>query len=274
MAFSSNWRAHLSLKFVCAVLLTVALFSVLVKLGLWQWQRGLEKQQLEELYQAREVHDYQPLAQWWPIQAKNEAPIASTNVNGIQVKLTAEQSKQPFIFLDNQVYQAEVGYLVYQIVWVKDVEISHYLLVELGFVSASLDRTRLPAIEPLTSTDLAELSGRIYAKSSLPFGFELMHEKKSVHNMVSDEIELGMRIQHLNFTELSDVLTLPLLPFALQPDNQTQLRYPQPWQPLSMHSTKHFGYSFQWFSMALVLALIGLWILRKWARKINAKELK
>ncbi|MGR5471318.1 SURF1 family protein, partial [Vibrio astriarenae] len=34
--------------------------------------------------------------------------------------------------------------------------------------------------------------------------------------------------------------------------------YPFPWNPIPLTSSKHFGYSFQWFSMASVFLLISV----------------
>jgi surfeit locus 1 family protein len=51
----------------------------------------------------------------------------------------------------------------------------------------------------------------------------------------------------------------------LQP--QDLLGLAQPWQPVPMPAQKHFGYAFQWFTMASVFALMLLWLAYKRSKK-------
>ncbi len=231
-----------------AVFLTVAVFSLLVKLGFWQLERGNEKQRLEQAILARENTSYQDISE---VLEKND--WREESVIGIKVKANVTPESLPIILLDNQTYQGEVGYLAFQIV-----SMSHdpatLTLLELGFVKGKKSRAVLPKVEYLTTP--YDITGRLYRKSTNPLSSDLMAE-------MGDTI----RVQNLNINQLSQLLNIELMPTVIQPDNLTQWSYPFPWNPLPLTSAKHFGYSFQWFAMSGVFLFITILIFIRWIRQ-------
>ncbi|GAM56106.1 cytochrome oxidase biogenesis protein surf1 [Vibrio ishigakensis] len=129
------------------------------------------------------------------------------------------------------------------------------LLVELGFIKGESSRESVPKVE--TVLDTQEVTGRVFEKSHNPLSSDLLPEM----------LDGGLRIQNLNMTQLSAYLDLPILPFALQPEI-SESSLPLIWKPYPMTSEKHFGYAFQWFSMAGVYALLVVLIVVR--RKLHA----
>ncbi|MFH4737705.1 SURF1 family protein [Vibrio diabolicus] len=245
----------LSKRFWVATGLTVVVFSLLVKLGFWQLERGQEKQALEQAILARADSAYQALG-----EVLEENDWREGSILGKKVEANVVPQAFPVILLDNQTHQGNVGYLAFQIVSMSD-ELGTYALLELGFVEGIADRSVLPTVTTLEVSTF--ISGRMYRKSANPLSSELMPE-------VGDAI----RVQNLNIVQLNQLLNIELMPALLQPDNLKNWPYDFPWNPLPLNSAKHFGYSIQWFSMAGVFLLLTLIVFVRWQRKLRHMEVK
>ncbi|ENQ8066166.1 SURF1 family protein [Vibrio parahaemolyticus] len=248
---SSSWLSHklwLSKRFGIAVCLTVVVFSLLVKLGFWQLERGQEKQALEQAILARADAPYQSLT-----SVLDNNDWREESVIGVKVQAEAKPEPLPVVLLDNQTFQGKVGYLAYQVVSVGQDPITLALL-ELGFVEGLRTRDSLPTVTTLKSP--TNVTGRLYRKSMNPLSSELMPEMGE-----------GIRVQNLNISELNELLNVELMPAVLQPDNLEDWAYPFPWNPLPLTSAKHFGYAVQWFVMAGVFLLLTMVVCIRWFRK-------
>ncbi|ABO21992.1 SURF1 family protein [Shewanella loihica] len=225
------------------VLVTLLVFTILVKLGLWQLDRAAEKQALQQaltVKQAAAPLDYQGLL----------ALAESESLTGYRLEVQATPVDAPIILLDNQVYEGHVGYLAYQVMRVETESEADdpLLLVELGFIDSGLDRQKLPQLTKLSRE--VTLSGRVYQRASNPLSQHLLAETGS-----------PMRIQNLNLPELSQTLGLPLAPAILQPEAIPGSALPHPWQPIPMSALKHQGYALQWFSMATAFLILMAYLL-------------
>ncbi|MGI3096151.1 SURF1 family protein [Vibrio diabolicus] len=245
----------LSKRFWVATGLTVVVFSLLVKLGFWQLERGQEKQALEQAILARADSAYQTLG-----EVLEENDWREGSILGKKVEANVVPQAFPVILLDNQTHQGNVGYLAFQIVSMSD-ESGTYALLELGFLEGIADRSVLPTVTTLEVSTF--ITGRLYRKSANPLSSELMPE-------VGDAI----RVQNLNIAQLNQLLNIELMPAILQPDNLKNWPYDFPWNPLPLNSAKHFGYSIQWFSMAGVFLLLTLIVFVRWQRKLRHMEVK
>lgn len=235
----------LSKRLWAAVCLTVAVFSLLVKLGFWQLERGTEKQALEESILARADLPYQDMS----IVLDNN-DWRESSVIGVKVQAQVVPEPLPVILLDNQTYNGKVGYLAYQVVSVSQ-EQNILALMELGFVEGTRSRSELPAVQELEGPTF--VTGRLYRKSLNPLSSELIPERGDT-----------LRVQNLNISQLNELLNVELMPAVLQPDNLAQWPYEFPWNPLPLTSAKHFGYAFQWFAMAGVFLLLTVAIFVRW----------
>ncbi|WP_041415784.1 SURF1 family protein [Shewanella halifaxensis] len=226
-------RVKMNLAWLFVVLSTVVVFSILVKLGFWQLERAQYKahwQQQLTNRQAASVLSYRQL-----LNFPKDEPLT-----GFKLKAAVTPISTDIFLLDNQVYKGKVGYLALQAVQVNESE--PWLLVELGFIAASMDRAKLPSVTAITAP--AMLEGRVYQKQLNPMSSELM-----------PEAGWPKRIQNLNIPQLSEQLNMPLASAVLQPSNLAN-SYSHPWQPIPLSSQKHHGYAVQWFSMAGVFALL------------------
>ncbi|MGF1754565.1 SURF1 family protein [Vibrio makurazakiensis] len=257
LMLKSMWR-HKAV--ILAAVLTLVTVSVLVKLGLWQLSRGYEKQELEHQLKIRKQKHAIDLD-----SLINEMSITGDDINvtaftGVKVSLrinptTLQEDGKNVFLLDNQTFEGNVGYIAYQLVLIGQQERVVYALIDLGFVKASRERSVLPSIEVLTEEQ--EITGRLYVKSMNPLSSELGLESTNPY-----------RIQNLNFGALSERLGVELFPLIIQPTELDGWANPFIWVPANMSSSKHFGYSVQWFVMALVLSLITLRLAWK---QINTK---
>jgi len=215
------------------MLFTLGLFVLLVKLGFWQLARADEKQQLAQQMEQR---------------AQQELTMADLKLKPAEDLVGYRLKAQghflaPVLLLDNQVFQGQVGYLVYRIL---DTGLEKKLLVEQGFVAAPTTRDQLPAVPEPQGEML--LAGRLYQRHSNPLSPGL-----------EPEIGAMTRIQNLELTELERFLALPLQKVVLQPDQLPGAELPRHWQPLPMTASKHLGYAVQWFALATALLLLSLW---------------
>ncbi|PMO04026.1 cytochrome oxidase biogenesis protein [Vibrio splendidus] len=243
--------------FWIAVVLTVVSVGILIKLGLWQLERGNEKlryeQQLSERAQQSPRSLDSVISEWKDSRIQAQGASDQLSLNGLKVDVELETPSGLVVLLDNQVNQGAVGYVIYMLgeVRFKDENNSlvaeKQLLIDLGFVTASNDRRELPQLGNITLP--TNMSGRLYTRSVNPLSHELGLENTT-----------PKRIQNINITALSEYTGQAVLPFVFQPQSLESWPYELLWRPTAMKSEKHFGYSFQWFVMAAVLLFLMLLI--------------
>ncbi|MEZ8379716.1 SURF1 family protein [Vibrio splendidus] len=243
--------------FWIAVVLTVVSVGILIKLGLWQLERGNEKLRYEQQLSERAQQSPRSLEaviselKGSRTQAQGSSELPS--LNGLRVDVELETPSGLVVLLDNQINQGTVGYVIYMLgeVRFKDENNSlvaeKQLLIDLGFVAASNDRRELPQLGNITLP--TNMSGRLYTRSVNPLSHELGLENTT-----------PKRIQNINITALSEYTGQDVLPFVFQPKSLESWPYELLWRPTAMKSEKHFGYSFQWFVMAAVLLFLMLLI--------------
>ncbi|MEZ8056482.1 SURF1 family protein [Vibrio splendidus] len=241
--------------FWIAVVLTVVSVGILIKLGLWQLDRGNEKlryeQQLSERAQQSSRSLDAVISELQSSRTQAQDLSEQQSLNGLKVDVELETPSGLVILLDNQINQGTVGYVIYMLGEVqgqgKQFLHKHQLLIDLGFVVASRDRRELPQLGNITLP--TNMSGRLYTRSVNPLSHELALENTT-----------PKRIQNINITALSEYTGQEVLPFVFQPQSLDSWPYELLWRPTAMKSEKHFGYSFQWFVMAAVLLFLMLLI--------------
>ena len=248
------------------LILTVVVFVILVKLGLWQMDRAAEKTELLAQMEAR-----QSAAALNPEQLIAE--LAKGGVTGYRLEVQASPVNPQIWLLDNQVYQGQVGYLAFQLLQItSENQTNHreqpWLLLELGFIAAKSHRDALPEVSPIVG-ELA-LTGRLYQKQINPLSHHLLAEP------FTTEQGERIRFQNINLPEMAQMLGHPILPAVLQPDALPQLQpaqaLPHPWQPFPLSAQKHWGYALQWFAMATVFAGLMGWQAMKYLKKSRQRH--
>jgi len=222
------------------LVVTVLVFSILVKLGLWQNSRALEKEQ--RLAQIEKLSAQQPISLDKVVTLSKNYPSLS-QINDYPVLITADFANNQVFLLDNQVNKGRLGYRVFQVA-----KTSKYaVLVSLGWVQGSINRQELPEIKAL--------SGEL----SFHGNVRIMEKGVMLQEQVFSKVDWPLRVQQIELDKFSTLIDQQLLPFVIYLDKNEQLGFVKNWQPIVMPPEKHRGYAFQWFSLALAWLLLMLW---------------
>jgi cytochrome oxidase assembly protein ShyY1 len=226
------------------VIFTMLVFSSLIKLGFWQIERALEKEQRQERIQALSQRDALSLAQVKALEGLQDG------INDLPIKLTGYFDAEKVFLLDNQPNKGRLGYRVYQIIESN----GDTILVNLGWVQGSIDRNVLPEITPVTGQHT--ISGHI---REIEVGIQLQAQDLT-------DATWPLRVQQIELDKFSALINKKLLPFVVYLDTKETLGYKKNWQPIVMPPEKHRGYAFQWFSLALAWISLMIWAAIKMAK--------
>jgi len=217
------------------LIFTLLVFTALVKLGLWQSDRAIEKE--------TRLLNIERLSKTSSMTLTEIAQYPLSEINDFPVKLTGSFEKEALFLLDNQTNNGQLGYRVYQIFNVNDKSV----LVNLGWVVGSINRNELPNINAITGA--YELTGHIRL---IDKGILLMEQ-------VFNGVSWPLRVQQIELDKLSALTNKSLLPFVVYLNKNESVGYRKNWQPIVMPPEKHRAYAFQWFSLAIAWLLLMLW---------------
>lgn len=222
--FNKDWRLN-----VLGLLLSMCFLA----LSYWQYSRAQEKAQLFANFHARTAAT--PLT--------NNEILQSSDKLFYRATLRGEFDHAHTILLDNRTYQGKIGYEIYT-PW--RLQGSPYaILVDRGFIPLSgRNRSTKPIIHfPKVGivTGLINTPPHYYAKTA----------------MINDQaLKPLIRVQHIDFHALSQLVTYPLLPYVLQLAPSDPAAYPITWQSSIMPKEKHLAYALQWFALSLTLLVL------------------
>ena len=227
------------------LIFTLLVFSGLVKLGFWQNDRALQKEQRIET-----------IAQLSQTQALSlEKVLSETNeINDLPITMNGEFDNEILFLLDNQTNKGQLGYRVYQVF----ISGEHDVLVNLGWILGSISRQEMPNVQTITGK--YQLSGHV---RKIEKGIMLMEQ-------VLVKKEWPLRVQQIEIDKFSTLISRQLLPFVVYLDKTESVGYEKNWQPIVMPPEKHRAYAFQWFSLALAWILLMIWASIKFSR--NSEE--
>ena len=229
------------------LIFTLIIFAILVKLGLWQSARAIEKE--HRLNHIAQMSDQKALS----LTQVLALPIS--DVNDLPIVLEGEFDNQKQFFLDNQPNNGRLGYRVYQVFSVN----KQSLLINLGWVQGSINRQELPQV-PLIN-GYHKISGHLRI---IEPGIMLMEQK-------FEQNQWPLRVQQIELDKFSQVIGKELLPFVVYLDKKDNLGYIKNWQPIVMSPDKHWGYAFQWYSLAVAWVILMFWASIKFSPKKDQK---
>lgn len=233
-------RARYSKGTVGLVIFAVIMTPLLIGLGLWQLSRAEEKQTLIKL-QAESSQELIQLTTLANVDWNSQALSAETwNYKKVDVK--GHYDKTTYVLLDNRTRNGKAGYEVINLFRTDN---GQSLWVNRGWIQAPLYRDQWPAIKSV-SGDVA-VTGSIYLQPEQSF---TLAEAEIVNHW-------PRRIQDLDINELNVEFEHDSYPFTLRlaDDNQPGA-LETGWSIPKMSPEKHFGYAFQWFSLAVVLVVM------------------
>jgi len=210
------------------VIFTLLVFGGLIKLGLWQTSRAVEKEQRLLRISQYKTQEALSLTEVLSLQQINE------NINDLPVLLKGTFDEEKLFLLDNQTHKGRLGYRALQVL----VTDKTAVLVNLGWVEGYIDRSKLPDIKTISGEHTIYGHIRLVEK-----GIVL-----SEQNFANPEWPL--RIQTIEIDKFSTLIEQKLLPFVVYLDTKESLGFEKNWRPIVMPPEKHRAYAFQWFSLA------------------------
>ena len=222
-----------------ALLAGVVLMLLLLNLGSWQLGRAAEKSALQGRWEERAA--LPPVSPASLIAASPEARADR------RVRWQGEFTPDQYLLLDNRLHRGHPGYHVIALVTAGEFLVP----VNLGWIVGDPARQTLPT--PVLPEGVVPLSGHIYVPSGKP----LMMQKPTA------PVALPAPVQTLYWDnwqqELAALAGRPLLPFEVRIEPDSPLALTAEWPVVNQSSSQHIGYAVQWFTMAGVLFLIGVW---------------
>ncbi len=221
------------------LILGLVVTAIFVNLGNWQLERAAGKREALARF---EGHAKSP-----PVDLEGIERSKIMSRVGQLAFANGGYRRDTVAILDNQSLGGRTGYLVYTAYRIGQTD--RHILVNRGWVEADANRYQLPKIvtDPLSPN----VTGRLSTPPS-----------EGIRLAGADRIEsMGqgiLRVQNIDFDALSSALDIDLLPISLLLDNEMPGGFIRNWQPPGLDATRHFGYAFPWFALALAVALISV----------------
>jgi surfeit locus 1 family protein len=214
-------------------LLTIALCVLLVRLGEWQWDRGLHRQ-----------------AEWDAFARGADAPVALGEQSLVslprfkRIAVNGSWDVGHQFLLDNRSHGGLPGY---EVLTPLRLSAGRVLLVDRGWVPFTGSRAKLPDITLRDSGSLS-LTGRV---DNLPAGGLALG-----HAAPAADARWPKVTSFPTLAELAAALNQPVQPWMLLLDPTSADGYVRDWQPPGLSPLRHWAYAIQWWGFAVTLVII------------------
>jgi cytochrome oxidase assembly protein ShyY1 len=214
-------------------LLTIALCLAFLKLGNWQWDRGVHRQ-----------------AEWDAFARGADAPLPlgtqdlGSLVRFKRIVVSGRWDAAHQFLLDNRSHGGLPGYEVLTPLQLAD---GRVLLVDRGWVPFTGSRAKLPPVA-LARTATVALTGRL---DNLPVGGLALG-----HAAPAGDARWPKVTSFPTFAELAAALNHPVAPWMLLLDPASADGYLRDWQAPGLPPLRHFSYAVQWWGFAVTLLII------------------
>jgi|AntAceMinimDraft_1070359.scaffolds.fasta_scaffold17901_4 surfeit locus 1 family protein len=228
-----SWQPNAKL-----LLLVLLMMPLLISLGYWQLDRAQEKREI--LAEFKSNQQSQP--------ATFEQLGGSANLQYRQVQFVGELDASRRVLLDNRVRNGRPGYEIFEVLTIAESRGSQLkVLVNRGWVEASLDRNTLPEIEPVLGQ--VTLRGSLYRV--LRGGLQLDDGVRAVENWPG-------RVGWISTERAVEIFGNEFFVYQLRLDSDSIGALTTGWPAVSVQPEKHTAYAVQWFVMAFVLLLMTI----------------
>lgn len=235
-ANSKHFRLHPG-----ACLVTLLAIFILVKLGLWQIDRGQEKQAIIDQHAAAQAEG--------PRAVSQSDIIEQSLRQDTRVSVQGEFSPADYVLIDNQTSHGRVGYHV--VALLRTEGITQRIPVNLGWIPIPGRRDILPDVELPEGS--VTVTGRINLPAERPF---LLREQQF-------ETQLPQRIQYLELTPLSEAIATPLPYFSVLLDESADFGFVREWPVVISEPHRHYAYAVQWFGLAIAALVVFIFASRR-----------
>lgn len=211
-------------------------FVATLNLGSWQWNRGQQRSALHAAIEARQ--NAAPVG----LRELLAAPGEGGELLHRPVVLRGEWVADRTVFLDNRQMNAVPGFYVVTPLRLAGSDAT--VLVQRGWVQRNFSqREQLPAVQ--TPAGAVEVRGRLAPPPAKLYAFA-KEEKGAIRqnlDLASFRAETGLRL-------------LPLSVQQLGPPSEGLLRQ---WPQAGSGAGKNYGYAFQWWALAALIAILYVW---------------
>ena len=213
----------------------LVLITLFVLLGGWQISRGNFKSQLQDAVQPADSTNVTLLT--LPLDRPAEWRYRNVRVFG------QYQPDKQFL-LDNQIRDQLAGYNVLTPFLIQPG--NALVLVDRGWIPQGGQRNLFPEVR--VNDERRYITASIYLPYSKAFSLGGIAE--------GEDRGWPRRIQYVDYAELGTRLDAELTPFTLRLDAQEKFGYRRDWSSAQLPANKHYAYAFQWFAMAIAVAVL------------------
>ena len=128
-------------------ILFVVTFLILLRLGFWQLDRADQKNEINQNYLERQSS----------LEVFDETDINEENLWG-KFSIEGEFTTSPNLYLDNQTYKREAGYVIYSPFLTRENKV---ILVNRGWHDLIEDRNELPAVKKIIDTMISGILTKV-----------------------------------------------------------------------------------------------------------------
>lgn len=215
-------------------LFALLFLPLLCALGVWQWQRAEEKLEIESRLAAQ--------AALPPVVLDPSRPHEPPDL--VRVRLRGQFLAERMVLRDNRTFEGRAGYQLHvPLVPAGAGPHDAAVLIDLGWVPASSDRSALP---------VPELPGETI---TLLGTLDRNRQQGVVFGSPTAEDGWPRRVQQIDPAAIAALIDRPLYPAIVVADAPMPGVQTFSWNPVRMTSGTHRGYAVQWFGLALVLAI-------------------
>jgi len=222
-----------SISLLAVALSVTVLFAML---GMWQLDRAAQKRatfaEFEQRGRAAQVDLNQP------------GVADSVALNGYRAVAAGHYPGATILF-DNQMHRGRAGYLVYSVFKLDGRHES--VLVNRGWLKAAADRSVVPELAAPAAGK--QLEGRL----NLPPHVGLRFEGGDMIEHLAADL---WRVQSIDFTDLTTTVGVDLLPITVMLNSDTPDHFVRSWTSPGSDETRHLGYAFQWFALAVTVVVV------------------
>jgi surfeit locus 1 family protein len=210
--------------------------ALTLNLGFWQWGRGQQRTGIHDAMESR-AH-LAPLA-----NAELPAELrADDSLLHRPVVLRGEWLPAQTVFLDNRQMNGVPGF--YVVTPLRLAGRNDAVLVQRGWVQRNFERREaLPPVQ--TPAGGVEVRGRLAPPPAKLYAF--------------DKEEKGPIRQNLDLTRFRTETGLPLLPYSVQQAGAASEGLLRQWPQAGSGAEKNYGYAFQWWAIAALIAILYVW---------------
>jgi len=222
-------------------------FAAAIALGRWQLSRAAQKEALQAGIEAQNALPPLDMRAFLGIEKGTDAVYRTVRLRGLWLGART-------VYLDNRQMHGVPGFYVMTPLALEGSE--QAVMVQRGWVQRNFeDRGKLPAVT--TPTGLIEVSGRI----APPPGrlLDLGHATAAGADTVPGQGSSPIR-QNLDLEVFKSETGLPLrTDVTLQETGATSNGLRREWTAPTFGVEKNYGYAFQWFGLAALVAFLYVW---------------